>query len=433
MKQSKLNVGRWIAAVFVAVGLGGCGDGVLADGEGAVYLTPWNTDAVGVTQMSDHPPRIAPQYREEYEPHRERYEQIASALSERGSGAFDQQQEVRELLGVFEQAYLTTGNYLHLVAMYQEHYRERGVDAVSAPALAWSWIKLGNDPAMDAAVDELIEHRPDDPITWTVVGLYHLRMADDSLQAAKDARNAFERVFELDPDFAGFKELEAEQIRREKRALDRRIPDGEPAVAEGSGVDVPMHHEGGDVEPAQSEAMRADATEAPDEPLPETDVDPEEPTGDIEATDEVDDPEQYAEAGPEDDPSDEADGEADEVEIARELMRGQRALQRGGDDQLQQAESHFERVLELDSDNVDARIGLLRLGARIDVRAADLAPQVDELAERELTARQAYELGLFCLRSLNDRDRATSLLERVREMDPSFARRVGVDSLLEGD
>ncbi|MFU8804053.1 MAG: hypothetical protein ACNA8W_09620, partial [Bradymonadaceae bacterium] len=61
-----------------------------------------------------------------------------------------------------------------------------------------------------------------------------------------------------------------------------------------------------------------------------------------------------------------------------------------------------------------------------------LKEQVERIAaEDHLTARQAYDLGLFCARTLKNQELATRLLVQSSELDPQFAKRVGIEALLE--
>lgn len=409
---------RWLAALLTASVLG-CGDGVLAEGGGDVYFTPWNADQVQPTVIEDRQPVLPPEQSDNYE-------EVVRGFSAQAPDLL-QRPDVVDVLGPIEQSFLLSGKYLDLVDIYREHYEQHGVGSVAAPALAWTYMQLGNAPALAELKEEMLEHRADDPLTWVIVGNIHMRQADASMESARRAKEAFERVLELDPQFGGFKATEPAALRQQLDALRRRVPD-EPA--EETDVDAvaaaPMHH----VEEGDEPTPIVDASEAAEPAEEEEDIyggDADEPAGEI-AEEQVE--EQVDPDGEIDEEDTAEDEDVTEAQAAHYVVRGQQAFQRGSD-HYPEAQDHFRRALDLDSDNVDAGIGLLRIAARTGAPDEMLYEQVDRFVDRELSAQQAYDLGLFCLRRLNDRDRATSLLQRVQQKDPSFARRVGVDSLLD--
>lgn len=448
MNSRTNNFALVVAALVV---LTACGDDVVADGADVVYLNPWNHDRVDVQPVQDRSPAVAPAHQQRFEQDLAEFEQLTDEFVVRADDVLERS-DVDQVLGSFEQAFLFSGRYLDLVELYQKHYRTHGVDSIAAPALAWSYVKLGNEPGAEAMIDELTEARPDDVETWVVVGKYHGRRADTSVQSAHRARQAYERVLELDPDFESFKMMDRRRLENELDGLERIIEqraDADPGVA---GADQPMHHADGEAAGADDDAVAEATAEAEDrartaggeverravDRIEAAAMNVEEYVEDAlpgELT--VEEADELRREDLEEAPDDEADepeaaDQADEPSAAHLVARGRRALQRGGEQNLREAEDYFEQALEADPDRVEAGIGLLRVAERGGAPREVLVDQFDSVADYdELTARQAHELGLFALRSLNDRARATSLLERVEQLDPSFARRVGVDALLE--
>lgn len=77
-------------------------------------------------------------------------------------------------------------------------------------------------------------------------------------------------------------------------------------------------------------------------------------------------------------------------------------------------------------------MGLLFVAERSGAPHQLLKEQVERIeGYNHLTARQAYELGLFSSRTLKNRNLATRLLVRSSELDPQLAQRVGIKALLD--
>lgn len=402
-----------LALVLVAFGLMACGDGVLADRGDVVYLTGWNAEVVQPRVVEDKTPVLDEKTGQEYG-------QLMEGVSQQAE-TFFRSRQVIEFMGAVEQAFLMSGRYFELVEILRQQFEAQGTGSVAAPALAWTYLQLGNEPKVEEIIRQLEAERPADPLTWVVVGAYHASRSSQSMDSARQARDAFEKVLELDPDFTGFMALEGEAMRQQLEMLRRQVPaDRPPQIAEAEPAD-----EQEDIAAAEAAREVADvATEvgaAVDERLEAKEA--REEIGELAEEDEelqlAEEAEETREEGPD-----------NRAQAALYVAQGQRALQSGGD-RLQEAQNHFRRALQYDEDSVDAGIGLLRVAARSGAPEDMLADQIDLLASRDLSARQAYDLGLFCLRNLKDRDRATSLLQRVEDLDPQLSRRLGVESLLQ--
>ena len=401
-----------VVALAVAIGAVSCGEGVLADPQGVVYLTPFNADQVQAGLVEDRPPTLDGQDERNYREVREQFAQRASLLLQRT--------DVIPQLESIEQVFLFSGHYLELIKIYEDHVREHGVDNIAGPSLAFAYIQLGQRQLSREIIQRLIEERPEDALTWAVAGAFHLQDAGSSTTAARQARDAFVQALEVDPGFAPFRGMSPVILRRQIEDLNRRLPDGEAlALAEAQEAQENGREDRAD-ELSHDSSVPTDAIADP-QPEPELEPEPLEPEPlEEEATAEAEAP----------------STETPELDIPQErashsVARGRADLQRGPD-HLTSAQAHFQRALELEPENLDAATGLLLVAARSGAPEDILRAQVNRIAEHPaLTARQAYELGLFSLRNLNDRDLAASLLERVRDMDPSFARRVDIDALLQ--
>ena len=414
-----------------------CDDGVLADDANLVYLTPWTQGAAEPTQVRDRMPELAEEDKENARRVIASFEEQPEVLLERPG--------VTEILGQVERSYLLSGNYFRLVDIYHRQFERYGTDSVAAIALAWVYVQLGNEVELEKLKSQLVQARPDDPLTWVIVGEANMRRATESLQAAARARDGFEKVLELDPEFREFKSLNRTRLEQQLQWLRTQVPDDVALEDIEEEATAPMHHLDG-TDPSEQAVVTAEEEEEVEQQQRQEAEDRAEAeaqelapniaeVAESMADDVLDGEDEAAEEEMVDEEAMVDEQEPEKQDQRRQALRyvlsGQQALQQGGG-RLSEARRDFEQALEYDPDHVDAKIGLLRVDARLDsATRAELTEGVDQLAEGNLTAQQAYDLGLFCLRSLNDRDRATSLLKRVEEKDPSFARRVGVDSLLQ--
>ncbi len=428
---------RWIGAVALVFVASGCGDGLLAEGEEIVYLSPRSGAGVEAAPVVDELP----------EPDEQRainYEQIRQGFAARPAVLLNDP-DAPSMLSAIEQSFLLSGHYLELIALYEQVYAAEGTASMAAPALAWAYMQIGHEPGVRALVERMVEEQPEDPLTWLVAGNAHLAMGDMSLAAQQRALDSFERVLELDPGFERFIAMDRGRLDAQISSLRQQLPDDiPPEVLAEADEGTPMHHagegEGGmglevEAEDAEIDVEAAEEEETDEEAASEeAQVVAQEVAGGrapavAQAVEEVAalrDEEEPAE----DEEIEEEVEEVDPLAAARKVAEGRR-LMRQGSDHFTDAQEAFEEALEYEPENVDAAIGILQLAQRSEAPQDMLRNQVDTIAAHELSAQQAYDLGLFSLQRLNDRELASSLLERVRQKDPSFADRVDIDALLD--
>ena len=427
-----------VATAALALVAAGCGDGLLAEGEEIVYLSPRGAAEVSATAVED-------QWPEHEEQRAANYQQIRQGFSAQ-PGVLLRDPDAPSMLSAIEQSFLLSGHYLELVEIYEEVYEREGTDSLAAPALAWAYLQIGHEPAVRALVEQMVEEQPDDPLTWLVAGNAHLAMGDLSLAAQQHALDSFEKVLELDPGFERFIAMDRGRLEAQIGNLRQQLPDdlGPEALAEAD-EGAPMHHAGGESGEALEAAPEDEIDEEHEEAQAQAEAEEAQEAASVAAQDvatEVADEEapaiasaiEEATAVEEEEESEEAqevdEEEVDPLQAARKVAEGRRLMGQGSE-HFTAAQEAFEEALEYEPDNVDAGIGILQLAQRSEAPREMLADQVETIAEHELTAQQAYDLGLFSLNRLNDPDLATSLLERVQQKDPSFAKRVDIDGLLD--
>ena len=245
--KNRRTLFRGLMLVLLVAGVVGCGDGHVADGDGVVYLTPWNHDQIGAERLEDRAPSVAPEpYRHQndrsFDEGLEQYGIVVEDFLEQPDYTL-QRPDVVDYLGPIERSFIFSGRYLELAAVYQQHYRRNGIDSVAAPGLAWTYAKLGNQPGAEVLIEEMLEDRGDDPMTWAVVAKYYGRQAHSSQEAARQAKEAYQRLRELDPNFS-FKTMRPERIQQELDALSRLVPgeDAGEAAQQPPDDDIPAHH-----------------------------------------------------------------------------------------------------------------------------------------------------------------------------------------------
>ncbi len=386
-RRIKSRIAPLVGALLLVTGcLTGCADEFVPDVDGHVYHWNWQQTTETSRVIQDRMPQV-PEAEEQH------YREVVERFNSRAPMLFERDDIISQLRHL-EQVYMLSGRYLELVALYEADVDRRGVESRVAPALVWAYVQLGQERAARDLVQELIEARPDEASTWVVAGAFHLQRAQTSTEAARNARDAFATALEVEPEFAGFMGFTTNLLTMQVRELSRRIPDeprviGEPEVEEEAEEVAEVEEEVEEVEAAEEVAEVEEAEEAEEAPEP---------------------PQERA---------------------SHHVALGQGAMQLGRD-HFEEAQQHFQRALRVEPDNLDAAIGLMLVAARSGAPDDLVRDQLDLIADQDhLTARQAYELGLFARRSLNDHTRATSLLERVRQLDPAFAERVGVDALLQ--
>lgn len=392
----KRRLSRFGGGLALFLGLWGCGDGVSLDRAEVVYFSPFRQEAVQVKKVEDRLPPLTEQERAQTDELIAEFHRQAPRAAQRPAQGDE--------LDAIEQIFLVSGRYLELVQIYEENVKNFGIDSWMAPELAWAYMQIGDEIRAKELIGKLKEERGDEAQVWILAGTYDLSEAETSPVAARRAREAFERALELEPEFAGFKGVDAGLLRNQIAELRQR--EGAPA--------------------AQVREDRV-GEQGQQEPAAVVEVAPEE-----EVVDEPQEVEEVEEA-PKEVPPQAAPVQRSPQEIqeaAHFVVLGQAAMQRGESGYVE-AQRYFQQALALEGDNLDAALGLLLLAGRTGAPEAMLRAQVERIAEApHVSARQVYDLALFVRRRLNDQALAISLLKQVQELDPSFAERVGVDAYL---
>ncbi|RAL20931.1 hypothetical protein DL240_14750 [Lujinxingia litoralis] len=396
------------ALLLMTAGPVGCTDAELSDGESLVYLSPWSGRDLQAEPVQAASPRAlsaeeAANYRE-----------IADSFATNAPTLL-QRPDVVQRLESIEQVFLLSGRYLELVSLYQQAVEAGGAQSPAAPALAWSYLQLGQEGQARELIEELKRARPNEAVVHVLDASLHLGLMERSNESAAAALQAFERARELDPNFGPFRGLSAPLIAEQINRLTTRVARTGGAVpanavpANAATPPAPDENAPSDAEQAAQEqaaqeqaAQELAAAQAPAPPplglTPPAGLAPAAPTPAQQAAILV------------------ADGQ---ITAAR------------GPEHYEQAQQYFRRALEFEPNNVDAGLGLLTIAARSGAPDTMLRSQVELLAgQKHLKASQAYELAMISLRRLNDRPLATSLLQKVQELDPRYAERVGVEALL---
>jgi tetratricopeptide (TPR) repeat protein len=374
----------------------GCGEGVLPESGAVVYHSPARVESPRPESIAVAERRLTPEQQEQYGAILESFEQNAPTLLRRA--------DIEARLEQIETVFIVSGRYFDLLAIFQEDVRTHGLETPAAPALVWGYLQLGQRKLARQMLDDMIAAFSDAPLVWILDGSYWLMDAETSQTAARRAVESFRKALAISPNFPTFRRMSPAVIQQQIRELERRLPAEanveavvEPAVE--ADIVEPGEVEEAVVEEAVVEEAVAEVPAA-EEPEVEQPV--------------VEEPQ--ASAGP---------------SAAVLVARGQLLMARG-DDQLAEAQRLFQQALAVDPEHLDAAMGLLYVAARSGAPDAMLRAQVERIEGYDhLTARQAYDLGLFSARTLKNRDLATRLLTRSRDLDAAHAERVGIARLLE--
>jgi len=388
----------WVILVLAVSGLG-C-DAVMPDYQRTRYFAAVQVDAPMASIIGDPGPSISAIEMNRFEPildgFRKNHELLLS------------QDDVRQQLDRIETVYIATGRYLELVGIYQRDVEKRGAKSHAAARLAWSYIRLGQERQAKELIALLKKEESEEAMAYFLEGTTFLQWDPSAEDSKKGVFRAWSRALELEPNFKGFESISAAQMRSqidqirplmvEEKSLSAmelaqeriaKISDGAQAATTPD-ADVP---EAPDVDEAPSNEAPGDEATVSDEALP---------------------------ASPSADP-------AREYRIA--VARAELLLNEA---RFQDAEDAFLVAKTIDPNGFAAEFGHLRAGWGIETARPRIRPRLRALAERDdLTGRQAYDLGLFLLRHANERELATNLLNRVKELDPELANRVQIDRILQ--
>ena len=408
-----------LAALLLAGLTTGCSEEVGSSNDRQIDFHPLERDSRLITEGEDPGPPVDLEQNPEYRQIIEGFRANADVLFAR--------QDIAKRLDQIEQVFLGTGRYLELVAIYQDVVAERGLKNPAATRLAWAYVRLGQEKQARRLLDRLLEVQPQNPEVYFIDGSFWFNRARQSQTAAARTILAWRRVVELDPNFEGYRKIGAADLKRQTRQLQSQLPKpaeqivqaaeaedkGQATGADEGGAPAVDQMPGG--EQAEQPAAEEGESDAGRKPVAEADAGTaQEQTAPAPAEPDAG----RADAGPTAD-------QPQRTPTPILLTRADLALGQG---KLDRATSLFQKVLDRDSDNLDVRIGLVRVERQRTPDDPKVAEKVRQLAEADnLTASQAYDLGLFAKVKLGDDPLARQLWKKVRELDPDYADRLGLD------
>lgn len=410
----------------IALATAGCSEADLPEADSLVYLSPWSgRDLQAEPARASSPTRLSAAEQANYKEIADSFVQNAPSLLTRA--------DVVQRLESIEQVFLLTGRYMELVALYQDAVEAGGPASPAAPALAWSYVQLGQEPRARALIDQLKTTRPDEAVVHVLDASLHLARMERDSSAAGQALASFQRARQLDPAFGPFRGLNAagiaEQINRLEARQARTTGATQNAVssahtAQNNAEVQPPVEETPTEERPVDERLSAQNQPSEQPPVAQNEL----PTAQPPAAQNpiaVGQP-PTAQNSAVLQPS--APGPQQQAAIM--VADGQITMARG-EDHFEEAQRYFRRALEFEPNNIAAGLGLLQIASRSGAPDEMVRSQIELLNRQpDLNARQAYELAMIALRRLNDRPLATSLLQKVQDLDPRYAERVGVDALL---
>jgi tetratricopeptide (TPR) repeat protein len=392
---------RWIPFV-IAVLLVGC-DAVIPEFQGVRYFAALQTEVPSTRSLTDPGPNVSESEAKIYQPIVEGFRQNHAMLLRR--------EDVKEQLERIENVYVATGRYLELVGIYQNDYKEHGASSHVAERLAWAYIRLGQQRQSEEVVASLKAARPNEAMPYFLEGTRYLQWDPTSDDSKQKLLQAWTRVLEIDPNFLGFENITASQIRNQVERLRQEVSiETQPTAMELAQEQVAM------------------VVEAPEQLVPA----PEQLVPGVDETLETND-DKTVESPETNAPAAEVEKVPGVIEDPQKTYRV--AVARGevllNDVRYQEAEDAFLEAKKIDPDGFGAEFGQLRAGWGLEKARPVIRQRLAALSAREdLTARQSYDLGMFFLNHVQDSESATNLFRKVKTMDPALAERVGLERLL---
>ena len=356
---------------------------------------------------------------------------------------------------MIERAYITSGRYMDLVAIYRKDVEEHGLkEGLSPIRLTWAMVRLGQEDEAKRLLGEILALRPTDADAWFLYGAYWIKYARSSSDAAKKVVLAWRKVVELDPNFRGFEGINAPTLKRETDAIAKGTPilpgelelleatltskAKEPATSptdEKTPTDVTTP-DGEAPSEQPGEATPDETTAIPAENAPVETVVPEDVAK--ETTPVVDN---VAETAPSPTPP---TPEKTGPEPMTVLMgRAQLALAQGENAQAagfiraaisaHAPEGKFDKLAESKQGSGDI-FALVRISWQSNHDRNGAARAFRGLATRvkgEKDATLTYEMAMFAWKEMEDRPLAIELFEQFASLDPERARSMNIDKVID--
>lgn len=392
---------KWAMGLGIVLSLGSTAcDGAHPERRDVRYFAPFQTVVPKPQQFRDEGPQLTDTEKNVYEPIVEGFQKNHEVLLKR--------EDIGGQLERIENVYVEAGRYLDLYAIYQQDYKANGMASPAVERLAWGSIRLGQQNAAKALIDELIAKKPSATAHF-LEGAYWLQLDPASPEGQANTVAAWRKTLALDPRFRGFESITAAMILEQVTRMEAVLAKLPPKASAMDPVDTAKNI----VEAAPEAALAEVApTEVPAmAPEPETAVEvfeaaPEAPVAVVEPKPELDNETQYR------------------IAIARGEMLA-------SDGKLKAAEDAFIIAKSLKPGGFEAEFGQLKTGWGAEGARAQVSRRMRTLSERQdLTARQAYDIGLFVFSKMNDRELSRTMFEKVKTLDPKLAEQVGVDGLL---
>lgn len=383
--------------ILVCLVLAGCGQQP-SSSDGVTYFHPLQAEESLVEPVEDPG---APVDTEEMRGYRQIMEGFRA-----NAGALFQRSDIEKRLDQIEQVFISTGHYLELVGIYQRVVEQQGIESTAATRLAWSLVRLGQRQQAKTLIDRLKDARTQDPDVHFIDGAFWLNRAQDSREAAAKTAMAWQKTLELDSDYKGFQGATASDIQNQIDRLKQNLGAPPSEIIQKAQPPAPAPA----AEPPAEPEQVANQQDTEDKPTPDTEgrERPSEP-----------DTEETAPTTPQEPPTTD---EPSPVKVR--LMRASLAASKGD---LETAKRQYESVLEDESNNLQARFGLLKVRQKQGDAVGTLRDEVRSLLDHpELDAPTAYNIGLFARARLDSDELATSYFNEVRNKDPEFAEQNGL-------
>jgi tetratricopeptide (TPR) repeat protein len=268
-----------------------------------------------------------------------------------------------------------TGRYIELVDLYRSAFDTQGGGHYTSPRLVMSYINLGQQRMARQVLDEAIKARPEDARVFFLNG-YLTRFEGP----AEDKRIALVRdnwtyALKLDPKLERLFPIKASVIQGRIDEINGYLKTPAKPVVTPSTVAPPRGDDGAE-----------GATPRPS-------------------------------------------GGLNDKEKA--LIQAESLLAEG------KPEAAFNAYSKLQNDHPDDRKAMMgraisgwrAISAFDRDKATSLVNAV--IARTDLTAEELVSFGVFCLREVKDKEKAAGLLRRALELDPAYAKKRGVEGLLE--
>ncbi len=445
----KLKISAPLLATSLALVLitSACVDGSEPTGRPIITRGALEQDVYTSTQIKD-PGTGAPQ--DEVE----KLEALFASFEKNAPRLF-RQKDLGPRVDMIERAYITSGRYMDLVAIYRKDVEEHGLRQGPAPIrLTWAMVRLGQEDEAKRLLGELLKLRPKDADAWFLYGAYWIKYARSSSDAAKKVVLAWRKVVELDPNFQGFEGINAPTLKRETDAIAKgtRILPGELDLLEATLTssaekqpsekppgekpgEQPEEQPGGEPDTAPAEATPETTPENPAENAPAEAVEPkDQPTAPTPVA------EKPAETEAPIAPAPEKKG----PEAMTVLMgRAQLALAQGENAQAASfirsaisayaPEGKFGKLAESKQGSRDI-FALVRISWQSNHDRNGAARAFRGLSDRvknEKDATLVYEMAMFAWKEMEDRPLAIELFELFASIDPQRAQSMNIDKVID--